>query len=223
MKILAILGSPRGDKSNTAMLLDAAIASARNAGAEVTRLSLATMKVQPCCGCERCHEIGACGIRDDFAAVRTALDEANGIILASPNYMRGVTAQLKALMDRCSAAVHCQTMTAKYAAAIVTSGGPQSKEVEDFILNFAQAVGCWTVGSASAAAYELHDGAQRPARLQAAADLGKRLVECVANRTIFPEQAAGRRAFAQRMRELVTSRREDWAYEYKYWQAMGPA
>ncbi|MCE5324972.1 MAG: flavodoxin family protein [Planctomycetaceae bacterium] len=223
MKILAILASPRGDKGNTAALLDAAVASARKAGAEVTRLSLATTKVLPCCGCERCHVTGQCSVRDDFALVRAALDEADGIILASPNYMRGVTAQLKALMDRCSAAVHCQTLTGKYAAALVTSGGPESKEVEDFILNFATAVGCWTVGSASAAAYELHDAALRPSRLAAAADLGEKLVDCINNRTIFPEQAAKRQAFAQRMRELVTARREDWAYEYNYWQAQSRA
>ena len=109
--------------------LSGVLEGARQAGAEVELFSLTEKDVQPCRGCDACHVSGECIIDDDFAEIRGAFERADGLILASPNYIVSVSAQLKAVLDRCAPLVHLQALEGKYGAAVVTSGGPGSDEV----------------------------------------------------------------------------------------------
>ena len=137
------------------------------------------MDVKPCRGCGACHKTGQCVIKDDFKEVEDALLKADGIVLASPNYIFSVTAQMKALMDRCSCPIHCQAMEGKYGAAVVTSGGSGSDEVEGYLLRFLRALGCWTVGSVAAEAGEIEGKSGQGGRFGEARDLGARMVEAI--------------------------------------------
>ena len=159
MKLVAILGSPHGMKGNTGKVLDALVAAARGRGAEVTLFSLAELKVGPCRACDTCHKTGACPTRDDFNTIRDALLAADGVVLASPNYIFSVSAQMKCLFDRWCGPLHLQAMEGKYGAAVVTSGGAESPEVENYMLRFLRAMGCWTVGSVGAEGWKLTDAA----------------------------------------------------------------
>ena len=58
-----------------------------------------------CTHCDFCLENKECMFKDDMQEVYALLKEANGIILATPVYNGGVSAQIKAVMDRCRAAV----------------------------------------------------------------------------------------------------------------------
>ena len=51
-----------------------------------------------------------------------------------------------------------------------------------------------------------------------AAALGKKLVESCKTKAKFPEVEAAHSEFQERMRMLVTFRKDDWPYEYEYWQ-----
>ena len=221
MKIVAILGSPHGMEGSTGRLLAGVMESAKSAGAEVTAHVLTRMKVQPCRGCGACHKTGQCVIRDDFKGLKDSLLAADGVLLASPNYIFSVTAQMKAMMDRCSCPLHCQAMEGKYGAAVVTSGGSGGEEVENYLLRFLRALGCWTVGSVSAEARQLEDERTRGPKYGEAAVLGARLVEAIRARAAFPDQENERHAFFQRMKELVGFRKDEWPYEYKYWKSLG--
>jgi len=100
-KVLGILGSPCTD-GNTAILLDAVLEGAREAGAQVERLDIADVKIDPCDGCRRCDTSGACARRgDDMRAIYTKIREVDALVLASPVFFMGVSAQLKTLIDRC--------------------------------------------------------------------------------------------------------------------------
>lgn len=56
--------------------------------------------VQPCLGCEHCHTVGGCVQKDDMAALVPEIIKAYAVILATPVYYFGMTASLKAVIDR---------------------------------------------------------------------------------------------------------------------------
>jgi multimeric flavodoxin WrbA len=221
VNIVAIIGSPQGMKGSTGKLLEAVLDAAKKAGADVKTFSLAELHVKPCVACGACHKTGECPIQDDFKPIRDALLSADGIVLASPNYMFSVTAQMKALMDRCCGPMHCQALEGRHGAAVVTSGGAGSREVEKYLLRFLRAVGCWTVGSIGAEARTLISEDTRPAVLRKASALGKRLVKAIRTRRTFSRQEKERRASFERMKALVTLRKDEWPYELNYWKSRG--
>ena len=102
MKILAIIGSPRGMQGNTGRLLEEVIAGVDAAGGEIEILALKSLNVKPCVACDVCHKTGICNIEDDYEIIKNKLLACDGFILASPNYIWSVTAQMKALFDRCN-------------------------------------------------------------------------------------------------------------------------
>lgn len=103
MRVVAFLGSPRKN-GNTSLLLDEAIRGVTDAGCAVQLFQLAQMKIRPCQNCGGCDETGVCIIQDDeMGAVYAALRETPRIILASPIFFAGLSAQTKAMVDRCQA------------------------------------------------------------------------------------------------------------------------
>ncbi|GAJ23061.1 unnamed protein product, partial [marine sediment metagenome] len=52
---------------------------------------------------DACLEAGRCKIEDDMQMVYRELEDADRIVLASPIQFMGVTAQMKAMIDRCQA------------------------------------------------------------------------------------------------------------------------
>jgi len=217
MKLVAIIGSPRGMAGNTGTVLEALLHGARGSGADVTTFSLAELDVQPCTGCEACHITGNCPTSDDFAPILAAMSEADGLVLASPNYIRNVSAQMKALLDRCSGPIHTQTLAGKYAAALVTAGGADDDSVDTYLLRALRLLGYTTVGSVNTPAFLLFRPDTREAVLTSAADLGRNLVDAIRTQQRFPAQDAERSAIITRMRQIVTMNKERWAYEYGVW------
>lgn len=102
MRILGIMGSPR-IKSNTDLLLDEALKGAQSEGAEVEKIVVDKLNIAPCKEYLGCFKDGNCVIRDDMDSIYPKLLEADGIIVASPMFFYSVSAQLKALIDRCQA------------------------------------------------------------------------------------------------------------------------
>lgn len=102
MIVLGLQGSPR-IKGNTAMLLDAFLREAERAGARTVSLDVARKKISPCLECGTCEKRGFCPIDDDMQEVYPLLRHADIIVAATPVFFYGVTAQLKALIDRTQA------------------------------------------------------------------------------------------------------------------------
>ena len=98
--VVALQGSPRPG-GNTDLLLDAACQGAAERGANVVRFRLNDLNIRPCQGCGGCDKTGVCVIKDDMGSIYEALENMDALILASPVYFGGVTAQTKAMIDRC--------------------------------------------------------------------------------------------------------------------------
>lgn len=102
LTVLGIMGSPRIG-GNTDLLLDGALSGARSQGADVEKVVVDRLNISPCREHYGCLEDGNCVIRDDMDALYPKLLEADRILVASPMFFYGITAQLKALIDRSQA------------------------------------------------------------------------------------------------------------------------
>ncbi len=99
MNILMLTGSPRRH-GNTSTMADAFARGAREAGHTVYRFDAAFKNVHPCTACNSCGMDGPCVFADDFAFVREHILEADMVVLVSPMYYFGFSAQLKRVIDR---------------------------------------------------------------------------------------------------------------------------
>jgi multimeric flavodoxin WrbA len=97
MKVIAFKGSPRRG-GNTETLLKEALGGA---GLEAQVFDLNDMQIKPCQHCGGCEDTGMCIIPDDMEQVSSAIRAADRIILATPVFFSGVSAQAKAMIDRC--------------------------------------------------------------------------------------------------------------------------
>lgn len=99
--VVALSGSPRKG-SNTDLLVEAALAGAADEGAETRHIAARDVKAIACqaCGPDPTGGNGYCIYHDDMDGVYTALERATGILVASPVYFSGVSAQLKLVIDR---------------------------------------------------------------------------------------------------------------------------
>lgn len=102
MKVVAFNGSARKD-GNTAMLIREVFKALEAEGIETELVQLSGKKIQGCIACYKCAENldGRCAVDVDSANGFIAkMQEADGIILASPTYFADMSAGLKALIER---------------------------------------------------------------------------------------------------------------------------
>lgn len=218
MKITALVGSPRGMKGATGRLMEIVLEGARNQGASVDVFAIKGQEVKPCRACDICHKEGVCPQKDSFAAIKESMDKADGIVLASPNYIFHVTAQLKVFLDRCGSTLHLQEFEGKYGAAVVTSGGGDEEPIADYIQHFLAISGAVPVGAIWATMGQITDYDFPPEIRKKAFALGEKLVTAFKNKETNPRYAEVTRTFNERMRSLMLYRREEWPYEYDYWK-----
>lgn len=218
MKILAIIASPRGMNGNTGLLLEELLHGVKETGAETEVLSLSSLKVLPCVGCDLCHKTGTCAIKDDYEGIKEKLLTCDGFILASPNYIFSVTAQMKALFDRCNGLIHCMALEGKYAAVVETSGGGEDQEVITYMERFVNTLGATSVGGIGSPMVGIRSFPDQDTLFARARTLGKTLCTCIAEVRRFPEQEAFHAAFRSRMSVLVDFMQEYWTFEREYWQ-----
>lgn len=103
MKVVAFCGSARPN-GNTAALLKLVLSEINAQGIDSELIELAGRSVRGCIACYKCFEKknGRCAVDDDM--VNDAIEKmrgADGIILGSPTYFADVSANMKALIERC--------------------------------------------------------------------------------------------------------------------------
>jgi multimeric flavodoxin WrbA len=219
MRIVAINGSGTGAKGVTGQTLEGVVEGVRESGAEVELFFLNELKITPCTGCGTCKRTGQCVFKDDYPKIKDAMLAADGVIFSSPNYIRNVSSQIKALLDRSFCFLfHCQAMKGKYGVVVIASGGPQYQPVEDYLMHVTGSMGCWKVGSVVAAESQMNDSDERVNVLDEAAALGRRLVNAIKTKQSFPDQEEEREMTFEMMRWMIDKTKDDAPFEYEYWQ-----
>ena len=215
MKILAILGSPRGKRSQTRVLTDAVMTGAREQGADLDVVDLSEEGVEFCMACEMCHKTPRCPLDDAGCRIIERMLAADGILLASPVYLNHVTAQMKTLLDRTSQMIHCLRLTDKYLACVTTSGGGGGADAQSFMRKYALTVGAQFVGGVDAT------NPFKETDFAAALKLGAMLATSIRDQACDPAQLFAIEEQKKRFGYLIDTHRDSWEYEYRYWKEKG--
>ena len=103
-RVAAICGSPRAGGTGKKSLTDRFLKAFLDGFSPVKSCIFYPhrMKIAYCTGCYTCwlKTPGVCAISDDMAQVNEEMQEADLIILASPVYADGFSAQMKTVLDR---------------------------------------------------------------------------------------------------------------------------
>lgn len=99
-RIIVFVGSMR--KGGNTDLLAQAFTKGASKNNTVEIVSVADYKVNPCIGCNSCfkREENQCFQKDDMIKVYKKLKIADIVVIASPVYFYGISAELKAIIDR---------------------------------------------------------------------------------------------------------------------------
>jgi multimeric flavodoxin WrbA len=135
-KIIVLCGSPR-KQGNTNTVVNWFVEGAKSAGAQVEVVDAAHLKYKAngCTACMACQKSDKfqCVIDDDASPIIARIPEFDVMVLATPIYWFGPTAQLKLILDRTFALVKFDLKTGeplpnpasrqKVLALIATAGG----------------------------------------------------------------------------------------------------
>jgi len=96
--ILGISGSPR--RMATEHILEEALKMLREKGLETAEFTVRGKKISPCRHCDYCLKNKECIVKDDMYQLYSLLREADGLVIATPVYNGGLSAQTKIVIDR---------------------------------------------------------------------------------------------------------------------------
>lgn len=134
MKILVITGSPRKN-GNSNTLADNFIKGAEEAGHSVVRFDAAFKNVHPCVACNKCGMNGECVFKDDFEFVKANIVDADCVVFATPMYYFGISAQIKAVIDRFYA-INGKIHVSKKSVLLMTYADTSEREAQPIISHY---------------------------------------------------------------------------------------
>lgn len=101
MKRILILSSSPRKRGNSQLLCEQFQKGAEAAGHQTDLVRLAEKRIGFCRACDGCmRNGGTCVLQDDMAQVLRQFQEADVVVLATPVYFYGISAQMKAFIDR---------------------------------------------------------------------------------------------------------------------------
>ncbi len=99
IKALGIIGSPRRG-GNTESFVEEVLSGVKETGAQVETYFLSQLNIKPCNACDVCKKTGKCIHPDDMLKLLDKIKCSRVIVLGTPLYFWGSTAQFKAFIDR---------------------------------------------------------------------------------------------------------------------------
>ena len=134
-KVLAIIGSPRksGRTYKIVKMLEHNIKQFTSINMEYVFLT--DYNINICMGCEVCLKKGEeyCPLKDDTTVLFNKMKEADGIIIASPNYSLQVSAITKILLDRLAYVFHRPCFFHKAWIPIIVEGAYGGKGILKYL------------------------------------------------------------------------------------------
>jgi len=211
MKILVISASPRKNKSQTLSLAHGVLKGCNPEDSEI--IHLIDCKIEFCRHCESCHrKIMECPLKDSSVSIMKKMLEADGIILASPNYIDCITASMKALFDRSTHFIHCKRLLGKYIVGVVSSGSGYDIPVINYIKHYTFTCGAQFVGGISSKVPIDEE------KKNMAVFLGEKLHRAIQEKKIYKSQMKIIEKGKQHFKQRIIERKDEWQGEYDYWK-----
>ncbi|MCG6550714.1 MAG: flavodoxin family protein [Candidatus Magnetominusculus sp. LBB02] len=137
MRAIAINGSPRSG-GNTEIMLKKVLQPLDEAGWHTEYLKIGSQPVRGCMACFKCFELKnmtCVGQKDGMNDYLEKIYAADAVILGSPTYFADVSAEMKALLDRCGMVSFANdgALRGKIGAAVVASRRGGATHVFDTI------------------------------------------------------------------------------------------
>ena len=137
MKILAIIGSPRGKSSGYKIVRMIEDRMKSLGEVEFDYLFLKDAKLRPCLGCYACMALGEdkCPLRDDRAAIEGEMLAADGVILSSPVHVLNVSGLMKNFIDRFAYSNHRPRFHRQKILTLANTGGSGTRRTLSSLKN----------------------------------------------------------------------------------------
>ncbi|MEO0131723.1 MAG: flavodoxin family protein [candidate division WOR-3 bacterium] len=99
--ILGLVGSPRKNH-HTDILVQAVLNGAYQAGAQVTKIYLNDLRINPCQACFKHPYPKYCFFNDGMNKLYKFFETVDGVVLGTPAYYETISSQTKLMIDRCN-------------------------------------------------------------------------------------------------------------------------
>lgn len=143
MTVLGVVGSPRKN-SNTDILVDKVLSGAKEKGNTTNKIFLNDLNIKPCQACMSCKKTEKCVIDDDMQKVYAQILKSDCLVLGTPIYWLGASAQMKTFIDRWYALLDANYNTklkGKSAVIIAVCGAPETSMTDFTIQTFEKMFG----------------------------------------------------------------------------------
>lgn len=223
MRVLAIIGSPRGEASLSYQIVQQLGGRLRAHGlAALEVIDLSRAQLSGCDGSLVCVEQGEelCPHYGEIAAIVAAMRRADGLILAAPVHSFHISALMKTFIDRLVFVTHRPCFFGKPALVIASAAGAGHGPALDYLEATSARWGFHCVGRLG-----VHSPAMThpPYQAQLAREL-ERLARALSAATTQPTAPRPRLTALmtfRTMRALVVHTRDQSPRDYAYWRAQG--
>lgn len=148
MKVIAFIGSAR--KGHTYSSAETFLKNLQVMGnIEYEMIALSDYNIQVCKGCSLCLNKGEelCPLKDDRDILLNKIEQADGVIFATPNYSFGVSGLMKVFLDRFGFIFHRPRYFGKTFSNIVVQGIYGGNKIVDYLNFIGNALGTNVKGS----------------------------------------------------------------------------
>ncbi len=134
-KAVALIGTQRKRNTQRVLLEIKPYLEKNHIALEI--IDLYGVTIQACIGCEQCILQGRCVLTDDVSDIMQRLLDADGIILASPVYLKNISGRLKTFLDRTCVWYHRPALIKKPVLAVATTKGSGLKATLSYLNSIA--------------------------------------------------------------------------------------
>jgi multimeric flavodoxin WrbA len=162
-QFLLISGSPRA--GNTEFILKKIYEALIG---EKELILLREKNIKQCCGCLCCNRTNKCGMQDDMQMIYEKIQQADVLVVGSPNYFDNISGLLKNFIDRSNPFYGTDLLKGKKIFFIVVGGGSveHSQRVVQVLSYFAEAHKLEVVGPQCFQALGPNDLVNKPESLK---------------------------------------------------------
>jgi putative NADPH-quinone reductase len=145
-KVTILIGSPRKNGSFRILAAEAE-RGLKDQGVATETVFLNDLEIKGCQACYWCkkNDVADCAVKDDMQEIHRWVQESDGLIVVSPIYFSGVTAQTKAWLDRMFPYMNMNLVPklqkTKKVSFIFTQNQPDARLFRNGIESFTYAVG----------------------------------------------------------------------------------
>jgi multimeric flavodoxin WrbA len=226
MNVLALVGSHRknGNTARVVGMIGArmqTLAGLAGVPVEFETLFLADCDIRACRGCRACFDHGEerCPLTDDVALIRSKMDAADALIVASPVYLSDVSGSIKNWMDRLAYLSHRPAMGGKCVFTVATVGGSLTGRTIRTMDGAFLTWGFHLVGSLGLKMGALATREELPRFRPPAEKAADRLFDAVAGERALKPSFISLMAF--RIQQLVWPAEPAGSHDRDYWETNG--